>query len=119
MSCQKKDDDATNWKMDSEFSETDEFHFQEELNALKSSALAMPSHESIQQPPQNTELNEKVAAPVWLDDVLGRSEFTVSDFQDCFLLVQVLSVICPDAVDLSWYMPDGALNCPDLTGTLR
>jgi hypothetical protein len=100
-------------------SESEEFNFQKELDALKERALTKSSTNQAQQPPENNPaaLSERVVSvPDWLEDVVGRSEFAVVDFQDFFLLVQVLSVIWPDAVDLSWYMTDGALNCPDLTG---
>ncbi|KAJ3323075.1 hypothetical protein HDU76_013738, partial [Blyttiomyces sp. JEL0837] len=70
------------------------------VNAASTSLYSVPIPESL---------------AAWLPDFLGRDSYmTLGDLEDAFVLVQVLSLISPNAVDLSWYTTDGALTCPDL-----
>ncbi|ORY44546.1 hypothetical protein BCR33DRAFT_717059 [Rhizoclosmatium globosum] len=65
-------------------------------------------------------LEAKIPQPLpadlsWLPDYIGRDEMNLEDLDDGFVLIQVLSIIAPNAVDLAWYTTDAALKHPNLT----
>ncbi|KAJ3131027.1 putative deoxyribonuclease tatdn3 [Physocladia obscura] len=50
----------------------------------------------------------------WLPEYIGRDEMLFEDLEDGFFLIQILSIVSPRAVDLSWYTTDAALRHPNL-----
>ncbi|KAI8613328.1 hypothetical protein BC830DRAFT_487086 [Chytriomyces sp. MP71] len=51
----------------------------------------------------------------WLPDFIGRDDMTLDDLEDGFFLIQILSIIAPNVIDLSWYSTENALRHPNLS----
>ncbi|KAI9350883.1 hypothetical protein BDR26DRAFT_1003689 [Obelidium mucronatum] len=60
---------------------------------------------------QRSELPESLS---WLPEYIGRDNMALDDLNDGFVLIQILSIVAPSAVDLTWYTTEAALNHPNL-----
>ncbi|KAJ3098252.1 Calmodulin-regulated spectrin-associated protein 1 [Phlyctochytrium planicorne] len=66
------------------------------------------------------EQEEKIEYPIpkdlasWLPEMIGRESMTMTDMEDIFVLIQLISIISPASVDLAWYASDEAMQCADL-----
>ncbi|KAJ3316622.1 hypothetical protein HDU76_001664, partial [Blyttiomyces sp. JEL0837] len=54
---------------------------------------------------------------LWLPALLDREDdfMLMEELADGFILVQILGIISPSSIDLTWYMSSEAMSCPDLT----
>jgi hypothetical protein len=51
-----------------------------------------------------------------VQNLLERDSLCISDLNDGFIFLQILALVSPEAVDLTWYTTDEALRCSNISG---